>query len=76
MEVLILQVFVSLCLAAGGVLLFLYSGKLRDVEHADRMALFPIEEERTTPHEPRALRGVAAEGATAPERAAHRSRKV
>ena len=76
MEVLILQVFVSLCLAAGGVLLFLYSGKARDVEHADRMALFPIEEEQTTPHEPRAHRDVVAEGARAPDRAAHQSRET
>ncbi len=75
MEVLILQVFVSLCLAAGGVLLFLYSGKLRDVEHADRMALFPIEEERTTPHDARARREGAAEGARAPDRAADQSRE-
>ncbi len=52
MEALTLQVFVSLCLAAGGVLLFLYSGKWRDVEHADRLALFPIEDEKTLPHAP------------------------
>jgi hypothetical protein len=52
LEALTLQVFVSLCLAAGGVLLFLYSGKWRDVEHADRLALFPIEDEKTLPHVP------------------------
>jgi hypothetical protein len=52
MEALTLQVFVSLVLAAGGVLLFLFSGKWRDVEHADRLALFPMETEETTPHRP------------------------
>jgi hypothetical protein len=52
LEALTLQVFVSLCLAAGGVLLFLYSGKWRDVEHADRLALIPIEDEKTLPHVP------------------------
>jgi hypothetical protein len=52
LEALTLQVFVSLCLAAGGVMLFLFSGKWRDVEHADRLALIPIEDERTLPHVP------------------------
>jgi hypothetical protein len=41
-EVLILQVFVSLMLVVGSVLLFLHSMKQRDHEHADRLALFPI----------------------------------
>jgi hypothetical protein len=41
-------------LAAGGVFMFLFSGKWRDVEHADRLALLPIEEERTRPHDDRA----------------------
>lgn len=54
MEALTLQIFVSLMLAAGGVLLFLFSGKWRDVEHADRLALLPIEDETTRPHDQRA----------------------
>ncbi len=47
MEVLILQVFVSLMLVAGSVLLFAFSMKQRDHEHADRLALFPLTEETT-----------------------------
>ncbi len=43
MEILIMQVFVSLLLGAGSVLLFLYTAKQRDFEHADRLALMPIE---------------------------------
>lgn len=42
MEVLILQVFVSLMLVAGAVLLFAKSVRGRDYEHADRLALLPI----------------------------------
>ena len=50
MEIVILQVFVSLVLVAVSVLLFAYSVRRRDYEHADRLALFPIEDERT-PHD-------------------------
>ncbi len=42
MEVLNLQVFVSLILVTGSVVLFAYSARRRDYEHADRLALFPI----------------------------------
>lgn len=42
MEVLVLQVFVSLVLVTGSVLLFAYSARKRDYEHADRLALLPI----------------------------------
>jgi hypothetical protein len=49
-EVLILQVFVSLVLVVGAVLLFVYSLRARDYEHADRLALFPIEDEETQEH--------------------------
>lgn len=45
MNVLVLQVFVSLMLVAGSVLLFVYSIRHRDHEHADRLALFPLEED-------------------------------
>ena len=48
MEIVILQVFVSLMLVAVSLLLFAYSVRRRDYEHADRLALFPLEEERTT----------------------------
>jgi len=42
MEVLILQVFVSLLLVAGSVLLFIFTCRQRDFDHADRLALLPI----------------------------------
>ena len=45
MEILIMQVFVSLLLGAGSVLLFLFTAKQRDFEHADRLALLPIDSE-------------------------------
>ena len=45
MEVLILQVFVSLVLVGVSVLFFAYSVRRRDYEHADRLALFPLEED-------------------------------
>jgi hypothetical protein len=48
-----MQVFVSLLLVVGSVLLFLFSARQRDFEHADRLALLPIdsdeEEESTKP---------------------------
>jgi hypothetical protein len=47
MEILIMQVFVSLALVAGSVLLFLFATKQRDFDHADRLALLPMDEEGT-----------------------------
>jgi hypothetical protein len=44
-NVILLQVFVSLMLVAGSVLLFAVSIRYRDHEHADRLALFPLEED-------------------------------
>ncbi|MCE9667629.1 cytochrome oxidase [Myxococcus stipitatus] len=52
MNVLVLQVFVSLMLVASSVLLFVYSVKHRDHEHADRLALFPLEEDGARPASP------------------------
>jgi hypothetical protein len=49
-EVLILQVFVSLMLVVSSVLLFAYSVRRRDHEHADRLALLPLEDETTQEH--------------------------
>jgi len=43
MEILIMQVFVSLILVVGSVLLFLFTARQRDFDHADRLALMPIE---------------------------------
>lgn len=45
MEVITLQVFVSLMLGVSGVMFFLYSMKKRDHEHADRLALLPMEDD-------------------------------
>ena len=47
MEVVVMQVFVSLVLAGGSVLLFLYTAKNRDFEHADRLSLLPMSEDET-----------------------------
>jgi len=50
MEVIYLQVFVSFGLVVSSLLLFAFSTRQRDMDHADRLALFPMEEERTRPH--------------------------
>jgi len=42
MDILIMQVFVSLGLVLGSILLFLFTAKQRDFDHADRLALLPI----------------------------------
>ena len=52
MEVLILQVFVSLVLVTSSVVLFAYSARRRDYEHADRLALLPIAEDDAEPLRP------------------------
>lgn len=46
MEVLILQVFVSLVLVAGSVVLFAYSATRGDHQHGGHLALLPLESER------------------------------
>lgn len=40
-----MQVFVSLLLVVGGVLLFAFTVRKRTFEHADRLALLPMEDE-------------------------------
>ncbi len=52
MSVLVLQVFVSLMLVAGSVLLFAFSVRHRDYEHADRLSLFPLEDDSARPAPP------------------------
>jgi hypothetical protein len=42
-EVLVLQVFVSLMLVVSSLLLFAKSVRQRDHEHADRLALLPLQ---------------------------------
>jgi len=38
-------VFVSLMLVIGSIILFLFSCRQRDFDHADRLALLPLEKE-------------------------------
>jgi hypothetical protein len=45
MEVLSLQVFVSLMLVGGSILLFMHSVRQRDYDHADRLALLPMQKD-------------------------------
>lgn len=47
-EVLLLTVFVSLVLAALGVGLFVWTVRSKTFEHADRLAILPLELEGTT----------------------------
>jgi hypothetical protein len=44
-SVLVLQVFVSLMLVVGSLVLLAYSVKHADHEHADRLSLLPIEDD-------------------------------
>ncbi len=44
MEILILQVFVSLLLVVGSVILFVFTCRQRDFDHADRLALLPVDD--------------------------------
>lgn len=46
MNVVVLQVFVSLALVCSSILLFLHSMKQADHEHADRLALLPMESDQ------------------------------
>ncbi len=45
MEVLILQIFVSLALVAGSVLLFFFTWAQRDFDHGEALALRPLDED-------------------------------
>ena len=45
MEVLSLQVFVSLMLVGGSLLLFVFTCRQRDFDHADRLALLPLDKD-------------------------------
>lgn len=42
MSVLIVLVFVSIVLVAGGLLLFVFSMHQRDFEHSERLSLLPL----------------------------------
>ena len=43
MNVIVIQVFVSLMLVVGSIVMFLFSARQRDFEHADRLALAPLD---------------------------------
>lgn len=45
MNVIVLQVFVSLALVAFGVALFVVSVRQKDHEHGDRLSLLPLEDD-------------------------------
>jgi hypothetical protein len=45
MTVIVLQVFVSLILVAGSIVMFVVSVRQGDHDHLDRLSLKPIEEE-------------------------------
>jgi nitrogen fixation-related uncharacterized protein len=45
MEILVVQIFVSLLLVVGGVLALAYSVKQADHEHADRLSILPLEDD-------------------------------
>jgi hypothetical protein len=45
-EIVTLQVFVSLILVVGSVLLFAFTCRQRDLDHADRLALLPLEKDQ------------------------------
>ncbi len=52
MNILELQVFVSLMLVAGAVLLFVFTVRARTFEHSDRLALAPLEDDLAPPPAP------------------------
>ena len=43
MSIVVLQVFVSLMLVAGSVLLFVFTVRSKTFEHAERLSLAPLE---------------------------------
>lgn len=45
MSILVLQIFVSLILVAGSLVLFVHTVRSRTLEHADRLALAPLEDD-------------------------------
>jgi len=51
-SILVLQIFVSLMLVAGSVVLFVYTVRARTLEHSDRLALAPLEDDAPAAAEP------------------------
>jgi hypothetical protein len=48
-SILVLQIFVSLILVAGSVVLFVHTVRSRTLEHADRLALAPLDDDAPSP---------------------------
>lgn len=53
MDILILQVFVSLLLVVGSVILFGFTCRQRSFDHADRLALLPVDDDGAPVKEPK-----------------------
>lgn len=66
MIVLVLQIFVSLVLVAGAVALFVYTVRARTFDHADRLALSPLDDDSALP----TPRGAAVSPKSAPRETA------
>lgn len=50
MNVLVLQIFVSLMLVAGAIAMFVWTVRSRTFEHAERLALAPLEDDTNHNH--------------------------
>jgi hypothetical protein len=46
MDVIYLQIFVSLLLVVGSLVMFAFSTRQREVDHADRLSLLPMDDEK------------------------------
>lgn len=49
MSIIVLQVFVSLMLVVGSLVLLAYSVRHADYEHSDRLSLLPMEDDEAKP---------------------------
>ena len=45
MSIVVMQVFVSLLLVGGSLVLFLHTVRQRDFDHADRLSLAPLDDD-------------------------------
>ncbi|MCG5055371.1 MAG: cbb3-type cytochrome oxidase assembly protein CcoS [Myxococcales bacterium] len=52
MNVIVLQIFVSLLLVGGSLVLFVHSVRQRDFDHGDRLSLAPLEDDVSAAAEP------------------------
>ena len=56
MDILILQVFVSLLLVVSSVILFGFTCRQRSFDHSDRLALLPVEDDESSASPPPAVK--------------------